>query len=346
MSIPKHILIIRLSAMGDVAMTVPVILSLRHLYPDLKISVLTKVFYADLFKGIPRINLITAEIQTKHKGLKGLYKLSQELKIYQFDAVADLHNVLRSKLLKIFLKLQGLKVKSIRKGRAEKRALTRTKNKNFNPLRHTVERYALVFERLGLKVDLSQPQYLPKPDLEIEISNDLKFFKAEKKIGIAPFAAHIGKTYPADLMQEVIKKLAAKTDTHLYLFGGGKLEMSRLHNWALPYQNVYCVAGKYDFKTELDIIANLNLMLSMDSGNGHLASLYGVKVITLWGQTHPYAGFAPFQQTEDEQILADRNQYPFLPISIYGNKKINGYDNVMRSISPKDVVSTVISALD
>lgn len=346
MPTPKHILIIRLSALGDVAMTIPVILSLLHDQKDLKISVLTKTSYGKLFKDIPSINLIPAEVKTKHKGLKGLNRLSRDLKTFQFDAVADLHNVLRSKVLRFFLRFQGLKIKSIKKGRSEKRALTRPKNKKFKPLKPTTQRYADVFKKLGFKIDLSNPKHLPTPDLNPKIIHDLNFFKPKKHIGIAPFAAHDGKTYPADLMQEVLKKLAENKDINIYLFGGGELEMSRLHNWALPYSNVYCIAGKYDFTIELDLIANLDLMLSMDSGNGHLAAMYGVKVITLWGQTHPYAGFAPFQQSKHEQILADRKQYPLLPISIYGNKKISGYEKVMRSISPEDVVSKVNSVLD
>lgn len=346
MSTPKNILIIRLSAMGDIAMIVPVILALIHQYPDLKISLLTKPFYGNLFKDLQYVSIIPAEVKTKHKGLKGLYRLSQELKNFKFDAVADLHDVLRSKILRFFLFWHGLKIKSINKGRAEKKALTRTKNKKFKPLKPTTQRYVDVFKKLGFRIDLSTPQYLPKTDLNHKITNDLNFLKAEKHIGIAPFAAHDGKTYPADLMQNVIEKLAQKKATNIYLFGGGELEMSRLHNWALPHPNVYCVAGKYDFKIELDLIANLDLMLSMDSGNGHLAAMYGVSVITLWGQTHPHAGFAPFQQEKKNQILANRNQYPLLPTSIYGNKKIPGYEKVMRSISPEVVVDRVNTLLD
>lgn len=342
----KHILIIRLSAMGDVAMTIPVILSLLHQYPELKISVLTKTLFGQLFKNIPRVKVISAEVKTKHKGLKGLYKLSRELKNHNLNAVADLHNVIRSKTLRFLLMLQGLKVKSINKGRSEKKALIRFKNKKFKALKPTTQRYADVFDKLGFKIDLSQPKYLPKPDLNSKIIHDLKFFKANKHLGIAPFAAHDGKTYPSDLMQKVIDILAKNEDTNIYLFGGGKLEMSRLHNWALPYSNVFCIAGRFDFTNELDLIANLDLMLSMDSANGHLAAMYGVKVITLWGQTHPHAGFAPFQQTKNEQILSDRKHYPLLPTSIYGNKKVSGYENTMRTILPEEVTKKVVSALD
>jgi len=341
----KHILTIRLSALGDVAMTVPVINTLLKAHPDLKMTVLTKPQFKVLFDFIPDLKVVEAEVKTKHKGLKGLYALSQELKPHNISAVADLHAVLRSRVLCLFLKLQGLKIKRINKGRAEKKALTRTRNKIFKPLKTTIERYADVYRKLGYEIDLGNPKFLEKQSLNTSIVRELNIENADKLLGIAPFAAHDAKVYPADLMQEVIKQLAQQNSLNIYLFGGGKSEMSRLHNWARPYKNVYCIAGRYDFKTELDLISNLDAMISMDSGNGHLAAMFGVKVFSIWGQTHPYAGFAPFGQTENEQILPDRTVFPLLPTSVYGNKKVEGYQNVMRSIKPEEIVSKVSKLL-
>ena len=65
------------------------------------------------------------------------------------------------------------------------------------------------------------------------------------------------------------------------------------------------VAGKLSFSEELDTISNLDCMISMDSGNAHLAAMYGVKVITIWGVTHPFAGFAPFHQPKEYSLLPD-----------------------------------------
>lgn len=341
-----HILVIRLSALGDVAMTIPVILTLLSQNKNLKISVLTKPFFAQLFEDISNVNVIKAHVKTRHKGLKGLYSLSKELTNQNFTAVADLHNVLRSKVLRFFLFFNRLKIRAIDKGRSEKSALTRLKNKKFKPLKTTVERYSEVFNHLGYKLNWQEPQFLEKKEISQELIDDLDYYSAQKHLGVAPFAAHDGKTYPADLMQEVIKNLSNDQSVNIYLFGGKELEMSRLHNWAKPYSNVYCIAGKYDFKTELNLISHLDLMLSMDSGNGHLAAMYGVKVITIWGQTHPHAGFAPFLQTENEQIIPDRNIFPLLPTSIYGNKKVTGYGKVMRSIKPEVVTKKVKSFLD
>jgi len=327
--------------MGDVAMSIPIIQHLQKIYPDLKITALTKPQYKVLFDFIPQVKVVKVETKTKHKGISGLYKLSRELKTYNITDVADLHSVLRSKILCFFLRFQGQKIKRINKGRPEKKALIRAKRKIFKPLTHTTQRYANVFERLGFSINLNDIEPLKQQNLDSSVTDELKIYNTKKLIGIAPFAAHDTKVYPADLMQEVIKEIATLNSVNIYLFGGGKLEMSRLHNWAKPYKNVYCVAGCYDFKTEIKLISNLNLMLSMDSGNGHLAAMFGVKVLTLWGQTHPHAGFAPFNQTPQQQILPDRKQFPLIPTSIYGNKQIKGYENVMRSISPESVIKKI-----
>ena len=105
--------------------------------------------------------------------------------------------------------------------------------------------------------------------------------------------------------------------------------------------NVVSMAGKVSFREELALISNLDAMLSMDSGNGHLAANYGVPVITLWGLTHPYTGFAPFKQPSSNSLLPDLEQYPQIPTSIYGNKVPDGYYDVMRSIPAERVVEKI-----
>jgi ADP-heptose:LPS heptosyltransferase len=86
-------------------------------------------------------------------------------------------------------------------------------------------------------------------------------------------------------------------------------------------------------------------MLSMDSGNAHLAAILGVKVITLWGATHPFAGFSPFNQPLENALTADSSLYPKLPTSVYGNKKVAGYEDAMRTILPINVVEKITLSL-
>jgi ADP-heptose:LPS heptosyltransferase len=137
--------------------------------------------------------------------------------------------------------------------------------------------------------------------------------------------------------------LALDPHNKILLFGGGKKEIEILNTLSSGKQNVINMAGKVKFPQELQLISNLDVMLSMDSGNAHIAAMVGVKVITLWGATHPYAGFSPFNQPLENALVSDRNLYPKLPTSVYGNKKVEGYEDVMRTILPFEVVKSIQS---
>lgn len=332
-----HILVIRLSAMGDVAMTVPVLSSLIEQYPDIRVTLLTRSFFKPIFLDLDHINIYAADVKGRHKGIFGLYKLYKELKGLDIDIVADLHNVLRSNLLKCFFKLGSIPFSQIDKGRAEKKALTALNKKVFGQLKTTHQRYADVFEKLGMPVDLQTPTFLPKRSISSTVS-DLVGGKDKKWIGIAPFAAFDGKMYPIDLMEKVVDALNETNLHKILLFGGGKEEQQQMAKWETKFSNCINLVGKLAFQEELALISELNLMLAMDSGNAHLAALFGVPTITLWGVTHPYAGFYPYGQDPKNGLLADRQQFPLIPTSVYGNKYPPGYENAMRTISPKDIL--------
>ena len=325
---PKHILVLRFSAMGDVAMTVPVLRALSAQHPELNITVVTRAFFRPFFKDLENVSFYEADLKGKHKGVLGLYKLSKELKKLGFDAVADLHNVLRSKILK--------KVVQLDKGRAEKKALT--SGASFKQLKTTHQRYADVFEDLGFTVDLSNPTF-PKPKTLTEKLNAFISNKSFKTIGIAPFAAHQSKMYPLEQMETVIEQLSK--DYNVVLFGGGAKEVELLNQLETKYTNVKSVAGKLNLEEELILILNLDLMLAMDSGNAHMAAMLGKKVITIWGVTHPFAGFAPFNQPKDFALTANRDQFPLIPTSIYGNKFPEGYEKAASSVSEAVIVSKI-----
>ncbi len=333
-------MVIRLSAMGDVAMTVPVLKTLTDSYPELQITVLTKAFFKPIFSGLKNVQIHTVDVSGRHKGILGLWKLYKELKVLHIDAVADLHNVLRSNILKLFFRLSGIPFVQIDKGRKDKKALTSLKNKDFKPLKTSHERYADVFKQLGYQLDLKMTQSLPKNALS-EDTLRIVGTKSKKWLGIAPFATFTGKMYPLHLMKEVIQELNKNEKYRIFLFGGGPEEKNVLDVWDNQFQNCINIVGKLSFEDELQLISNLDLMISMDSGNGHLASIYGVPTITLWGVTHPHAGFYPFGQDADNAILADRNKYPLIPTSVYGNKAPKTYDKAMETIHPKDVINKI-----
>jgi len=335
-----HILVIRLSALGDVAMMTPVLRVLVSTYPNLKITVLTRAFFAPLLKDIQNVEVFAADIKGRHRGIFGLYQLAKELRDLGINAVADLHNVLRSNILKTVFSFYGIPVKQLDKGRAEKKSLTSEKDKIFKPLKSTHQRYADVFADLGYPIDLKNHQYPLKKILSSEIIN-ITGTKSQKWLGVAPFAQHDSKVYPLDLMQEVLDKLNKSGELKIFLFGGGKGETEKLAELASKYETVISIAGKLKFEEELALISNLDVMLSMDSGNAHLAAMYGVQVITLWGVTHPYAGFQAFDQPMENCILPDLQKYPKIPTSVYGNIVPDGYEDVMRSIPPEKVIEKI-----
>ncbi len=340
----QHIAVMRLSAMGDVAMTVPVLRAFVKQYPNVAITVVSRPFFKPFFEGIPNITLFAFDEKVRHKGFLGLLRLFQDLKGLEIDAFADLHNVLRSKIIRNLFALSGKKTASVDKGRAEKKALTQPENKIFKQLPTMFERHVKVFQQLGFKVDLSQPEFPEKAVLSPEILSIIGE-NYQKLIGIAPFAQYDSKVYPLDLMQEVIHDLAQNPNYKILLFGGGKKEIELLDSLSSNKENVINMAGKIKFQQELQLISNLDVMLSMDSGNAHIAAMLGVKVITLWGATHPFAGFSPFNQPLENALVSDRNQFPKLPTSVYGNKKVAGYEDAMRTIAVEKVVEKISAFL-
>lgn len=145
--------------------------------------------------------------------------------------------------------------------------------------------------------------------------------------------------YPLDLLDTV---LVALSKTHkVFLFGGGAHETKVLNEFQNKYENVINLAGKFNLNEELNIISNLDVMLSMDSGNAHLAAMLGKKVITIFNVTHPFAGFSAFNQPEDYSIVTDRTLFPLIPTSIYGNKYPENYKEAARTIAPETVIKKV-----
>jgi ADP-heptose:LPS heptosyltransferase len=300
--------------MGDVAMTVPVIRALVQQHPTVQITFLSKPFLKPLFENMDNVSFYAAQVKGKHKGFYGLYKLYRELRALPITEVADLHNVLRSKILV------------------------------FKPLKTTHQRYIDVFEKLGIGVDISNPKF-PTSNPLTEPIKKITGEKKESWIGIAPFAQHQPKMYPLDLMEQVIDALSKEKKYRIILFGGGLSEIETLKKMASDYPNTINAAGNLKLGQELQLISHLDCMLSMDSGNGHFAAMQGINTITVWGATHPYTGFAPFNQPFDNALLPDLKKFPNVPTSIYGNRKISGYENVMRSISPESIIRKIKSGL-
>ena len=340
----SKILIIRFSALGDVAMTIPVIHSLATQYPMHEITVLSTSSLKSLFTHLPKnVRFIGADLKGIHKGINGLLRLYNELKKYQFDFVADFHNVLRSNFLRFLFKLNGVKTAKIDKGRDEKKKLARKIDKKLVQLDTSFVRYQKVLEKLGFVFELqfvsllNNTQQLTQEVPGYEKNDDLKW------IGIAPFAKHKGKIYPMHLQEIVIAHFTKDSRVKLFIFGGGKAENEIIENWMQKYGNIHSLVGKMDMSQELVLMSQLDVMLSMDSANMHLASLVATPVVSIWGATHPFAGFMGWNQSGNNAIQLDM---ACRPCSIYGQIPCFREDYAcMNNISPTSIIEKIESII-
>lgn len=326
------ILIIRFSAMGDVAMTAPVIKEFYRHYPQEELLVVSRSAFKPFYDGIPNLQFLSFEPKGKHEGFLGIIKLFLELRTYKIKKVADLHSNLRSRILCLLFFLTGIKTVSLDKGRSDKKQLTRKNNKVLVPLKLTVSRYADVFEKLGFSFELANkifPVHTQKPG-------------NEQWIGVSPFAQHIQKVYPLNKMEKVLLGLAQK-GFKLFIFGGTVEEAAIAEEWEAKHLSIKSLVRRMTLREELDFIPKLDIMLSMDSSGMHLASLKNVPVISIWGATHPYAGFLGYGQSVNDTIQLDLY---CRPCSVYGNVPCyRGDFACMNNLHEQDVINKVIDKL-
>lgn len=336
----KRVLIYRLSSMGDVAMLASVLKEACKQNLNHEFIIVSHHFFEAFFLEIENVLFHGFYPKSKHKGVKGLLKLHRELQVYRADKIADLHGNIRTKILGMLSSLNGHSyTKTIDKGREAKKEIIKTKR--LKQLKPTVERYADVFRALGLKAELSHQ--LPKVNMRTPSQYSAIVNHTKYNIGISPFAQWKYKMWPLSKMKELINQLASYDSTALFIFGGGEKEKEMADDLARKHKNVVNTIGTLSLKEELELISNIDLMLSMDSSGMHMASLVGVRCISLWGTTHPFLGFLGYGQSINDCIQVD---HPNRPCSVYGNKSClcEGLEAI-DLIKPQIVLQKVNAAL-
>lgn len=335
----KTIAVVRLSAMGDVAMTSPVIRRMAECYPDVRIVLVVRPFYRPFFDGIPNLEFFPLDLNGRHGGILGVLRLYLDLRrAYSIDMFADLHSIIRNKVLRFMFRLAGIPTAKINKGKDDKRLAVRPKNKVVRQLRNSVYRYADVFAALGYPLELSGslpniPQSIPQSVTETTGP------KHGRWIGIAPFAQHRGKRYPIEHIRTLISMLEADGDTTIFVFGGGDDEYRQVMELRESFPAIVCVIGLTDLRGELALISNLNVMISMDSSAMHMASLVGTRVVSVWGATHPCTGFLGYGQSMDDVVSID---LPCRPCSVYGSRPCLRHDYAcLTTLAPELIYNKV-----
>ncbi|MEE0978739.1 MAG: glycosyltransferase family 9 protein [Muribaculaceae bacterium] len=345
----KRVLVARFSALGDVAMVIPVLYSAARCYPQVEFMFITRPMMTSMFVNAPHnLRVVGVDLKTKYTGTTAMWCLFKDLRReFDFDAFVDLHDVIRTQLLRLACRLHGVPVRRINKGRRGKRALTRRNNKIMLPLTSSRARYREVFYAIGLPLEerfegLFGRGGSPK-DMLPEIVGRPE--SGVRWIGVAPFAKHAGKIYPVDMMEKVVAELSSDIRNRVILFGGGEEEERVLNRWVESYPRCVSLAGRrLGFPVELAVMSHCKTVVSMDSGNMHLASLVNTPVVSVWGATHPYCGFKGWHQ-RDANII----QLPLTcrPCSVFGDKPCYRGDYLCLSgIAPSRIVEKVTEILN
>jgi ADP-heptose:LPS heptosyltransferase len=311
-----RLLVIRTSAMGDVALVTPVLREMKKKYPDTEIVLLTRSAFKPFFDFGNTLSLFAPDFKKRHKGLPGIFRLYRDIrKQGRIDHVIDLHDVIRSKVLRLLFRFSGVPVSVIDKGRGEKRDLISGKRKV--QLKHTVARYCDVFSHAGFSLDISERINIIPSVSALERAKEITGSKKGIRIGVAPFAKHKLKSWPVDSMISLLNMIKDKREVQFFFFGGVE-ESENLKMFIERVEGSVSLAGKISLEEELAVMSSLDLMFAMDSSNMHMAALSGVKVISIWGGTDPLNGFGAWMQPESYSISIPVDQLTCRPCTVFG----------------------------
>jgi ADP-heptose:LPS heptosyltransferase len=325
--------------MGDVALTVPVLKGMSEQHPDVEIVLVTRSSFKPFFVSVDRLELFHPDLQGRHKGFAGLLRLFKELNRHsKFNYVIDLHNVLRSKILRLLFRISGVPSAVIDKGRKGKQELISGKNKK--QLKHSVERYCDVFAKAGFPVNPSKGNFIePSPDSKLNTAF-LSHIKGVINIGVAPYAKHKLKMWPEANMVKLLNLISDKYKCRFWLFGG-KEDTENLSIMQARVAGSVNLSGQLSLEEELAFMSKLDLMIAMDSSNMHMAALVGTKVISIWGGTDPLAGFSAWMQPDNFSIRIPVEELTCRPCTIYGKGESRNGFKCMKLLTPELVFERI-----
>lgn len=346
---PATIVVTRLAEMTDVILVLPELYSACRSNPGVRFVFVTRKSLARLFVNTPPNLTVEGISVADYKGIKGGLRLFKALRAkWDFMTYVDLNGTLLTRTVGFLSRLNGIRTSSAKKDTRAREALIRANNKVMLPL--TLQRllYRDALRHAGIKVDPATFTGIygaggkGDPALFAAITKEKE--EGEKWIGIAPFAKHKGKIYPLKSMEKVVEELSHEPGTRIFLLGGGDEEIAVLKEWEGRYPGVISVASKSaGFAVEYALMSHLDVMLTMDSANMHLASLVGIEVVTVWGATHPYCGFMGWNQREADNVQL---AMPCRPCALYGDRPCGRGDyRCLSAIKPKVIVERVKSVV-
>lgn len=329
----NHVLVIRLSALGDVAIMSPVVIACAEANPGVHFTVAAPPLLEPLFKGPSNLTFLGVN---KKQSATAIYR---QLLAVGADAVADLHQINKVGWALLMLWFHEIlhfhfrfSIHRLHKGRWTRFLMIHHLSRH--PRRPQYERYADVFRRMGLK----GMDAIKADTLTVKATPP----GSKPSIGIAPFAQHEGKIWPFEYTGR-LASLLCEQGYHLVLFGS-RDEAPKLEQLASTLPDAVSLAGKESFCQELETMRRLTLMVTMDSSNMHFASVVGTPVVSIWGATHPDFGFYGYRQSRDNALCAE---LPCQPCSAYGQRPCRYGDyRCLHAVTPEQVLNRITQLIN
>ena len=325
---PKKILIIRLSSIGDIVLTTPVLRCLKKKWPEVEIQCIVKGRYVDLLRHNPRISKV-------HILKNSLSESIQELRKEQFDVVIDLHRNFRSRW--ICFRLQK-PVLSIKKSNWKKWLMVRAKL----PLTvtHVVDRYLATLKKWNIQSDEKGLELFIPTEVEQQARRDLDAYFSKRSISFPPIAIALGATHGTKKwLPEYFLELIHQVGRPVIMLGGVSEVSEAKYIESSIQVPCFNAVGKYDLLTSAALMKEASLLITHDTGMMHIASAFQMKIISLWGSTVPQFGMAPYKTSFD---ALEVNNLNCRPCSRIGYEKCpQGHFRCMRDLLPATVASIV-----
>lgn len=329
-------LVLRLSSIGDILLATPFLRALRRSYPHARIDVAVRAEYADLLRHHPAVSVLH-EIDVR-EGRAGLARWRRRFREERYDTVFDLHNVLRTRLLR-----RGIapRVRVLRKYSLRRALLVRAGINLLAAAPSVPERYIACAAADGLEPDDRGPEIFLPAKLEEELRRRVLPEDAgnARLIGICPGARHTTKRWPLEHFEELCRLLLHVPGARIAVFGGAddrdagetlaRLDPASVHN--------YC--GALTLLETAAAMRSCDVAVTNDSGLMHMACACAVPVVALFGSTVREFGFFPYQSAS---VVLETSGLRCRPCTHVGRSDCpRGHFRCMRDIHPQDVVSAV-----
>ena len=324
-----RILVIRLSSMGDIILTLPVLKTLKTRLPQAEIDVLVKARYRDLLQGHPQVD----KLLVLEEG-EGLVSLARRLRGRSYDLVVDLHANLRSRLLSLMI--SAARTLRVSKRPLRRRLMVLFHRRSAEPV-HTTDLYLQTLRPLGIEARREAPRLFVPPD-EAEAAE--RFLEEHglagrrPLAGLHPGARWPGKRWPAGRFIETGRRLTGEGPGGVLVFGGAE-EAGLAEEVARGIGPNAVPAAGLGLRPLMALIARCDVFITNDSGPMHLAAALNVPVAAVFGPTHPVLGFWPLGE-RDTVLTADLD---CSPCSLHGGRRCSRDWLCLRKVTVDQVVA-------